>query len=159
MTAVTTGPPGPLLSPWLPGVSELVRSGFDYLDLLTAVDYPDDELIEIVVHLLDVRHGESVFARTRLDRSAPVVESLAGVLPAAAWHEREIAEMFGVTFAGHPDPGRLLLSDAISGAPLRKDVVLTERVAKPWPGAQPESGRRGKRAPRPHGVPDDGATR
>lgn len=52
----------------------------------------------------------------------------------ANWHERETAEMFGFTFAGHPDPRRIYLSDEFTGYPLRKDFALASRLVRPWPG-------------------------
>jgi NADH-quinone oxidoreductase subunit C len=77
-----------------------------------------------------------VFGHTHLDRSAPVLDSVTGVLPAASWHEREIAEMFGVEVRGHPDPRPLLLHVTIAGPPLRKDVTLVAREETPWPGTK-----------------------
>ena len=147
------GPPGALLAEWVPGVAALVASGFGYLDLLTAVDRPEEGEIEVVIHLVG-SDGAGCFAHIRLDREAPSLDSLVGILPAANWHEREIAEMFGVDFVGHPDPTPLLLADISVETPLRKDVVLAARVERPWPGAKPEPGRRSRRPQLPHGVPD-----
>jgi NADH-quinone oxidoreductase subunit C len=52
----------------------------------------------------------------------------------ADWHERETWEMFGITFAGHPDPRHIYLPMEFEGFPLRKDFPLLARVVKPWPG-------------------------
>ena len=81
------------------------------------------------------------------------------LFPGAAWHERETYEMFGITFARHPDLRPLLLPPGFEGNPLRKEFVLASRVAKAWPGAkepgESEAGGPAKRAPmRPPGVPD-----
>ena len=72
------------------------------------------------------------------------------MLPAAAWHEREIHEMFGVDVIGHPDLRPLLLHDVPGPPPLRKDTPLVARVETPWPG-EPEGGT-GRRVTVP-GVP------
>ena len=155
---MSASPPGVRLTDWSSGVAELISDGYAYLDLLTAVDRPDDGEIEVVIHLVDAS-ASGVFAHTRLDRAAPQLDSLVEMLPAADWHEREIAEMFGVTLVGHPRPERLLLADVPIDHPLRKNVVLAARRERSWPGAKPEPGRRARRTPRPHGVPDDDGDR
>ncbi len=153
-----SGPPGPPWAPWTEEVARHVAEGFGYLDLLTAVDRPASGEIEIVIHL--VRRPEAgerdrggsadppgrldeVWGHTTLDRGAPVLDSVTDVLPAAAWHEREIHEMFGVEVRGHPDLRPLLLHDVAGPPPLRKDTPLLARVETPWPGADP-SARRAK---------------
>ena len=156
MTA--SSPPGDRLTDWATGVAGLMADGYTSLDLLTAVDRIDEGEIEVVIHLVD-EHSSGVFAHTRIDRGAPHLDSLVDLLPAADWHEREIAEMFGVTLVGHPRPERLLLADVPVDHPLRKDVVLEARRERPWPGANPEPGRPARRVPRPHGVPDDAGER
>jgi NADH-quinone oxidoreductase subunit C len=94
------------------------------------------------------------------------VASAVEVYAGAAWHEREVAEMFGVTF-GDPaaEPARLLLPEGFEGHPLRKGFVLASRVAVTWPGAKepgesdasladaPPPTRRTRRRARPSGVP------
>lgn len=57
----------------------------------------------------------------RIDRDNPVVASSSSVYPCFAWHEREVAELFGVEFLGHPDPRKLLLDSSYTGYPMRKD--------------------------------------
>lgn len=149
-----SGPPGGLWEPWAEQVRHHVSEGYDRLDLLTAVDRPDQERIEVVIHLQRRWVGglESVWGHTHLDRAAPRMESVTSILPAAAWHEREIAEMFGVDVVGHPDLRPLLLHGIDGPPPLRKDTVLLARVETPWPGASDESGRRRVTVP---GVPPE----
>lgn len=106
----------------------------DFLDFVTAVDRGEDGM-DVVTHLFSTRHAHAVRLVVRLDAADPRCPTLSGVFPGAAWHERETAEMFGVTFDGHPDPRKLLLDDAFEGAPLRKDFPLMSREVKPWPGA------------------------
>jgi NADH-quinone oxidoreductase subunit C len=52
----------------------------------------------------------------------------------AAWHEREVGEMFGISFEGNPDLRKIYLPGGFEGYPLRKDFPLLSRVVKPWPG-------------------------
>jgi NADH-quinone oxidoreductase subunit C len=131
--------------------------GCDYFDWLSAVDELDAGFT-VVVHVWSSRRKHGLLIRARVPREDPVVESVVDLFPGAAWHERETFEMFGISFAGHPDLRPLLLPPAFEGHPLRKDFVLASRVAKAWPGAkepgESESGA-AKRAPmRPPGVPD-----
>jgi len=71
----------------------------------------------------DVAAGES-----------PVIESWVTNYAGANWHERECHEMFGITFAGHPDLRNMYLPTDFEGYPLRKDFPLLARLVKPWPG-------------------------
>jgi NADH-quinone oxidoreductase subunit C len=57
-----------------------------------------------------------------------------GVFAGANWHERETHEMFGISFAGHPDLRNMYLPTDFEGYPLRKDFPLLSRMVKPWPG-------------------------
>jgi NADH-quinone oxidoreductase subunit C len=131
--------------------------GCDFFDWLSAVDELDGGF-SVIAHLWSTRRRHGVLLRTRVSREDPEVESLVDLYPGAAWHERETFEMFGITFARHPDLRPLLLPPEFEGHPLRKDFVLAARVAKPWPGAKEpgeSEGGTAKRAPiRPPGVPD-----
>ncbi len=62
------------------------------------------------------------------------VESIISIFPGANWHEREIHEMFGIVFEGHPYLEKLYLPTGFEGHPLRKDFPLLARIVKPWPG-------------------------
>lgn len=131
----------------------------DFFDWLTAVDLGGDGF-QVVAHLWSTRARHGLLVRTRTRADVPVVPSVIDVYPGAVWHERETHEMFGISFAGHPDPAPLLLPPEFEGHPLRKDFVLAARVAKPWPGAK-EPGEShaggGRRQPmRPPGVPAPG---
>ena len=102
---------------------------------------------------------------TRVADGQPV-ESVTGVYAGAAWHERETHEMFGIDFAnsdGTVELDPLLLPDGFEGHPLRKDFVLADRVAKPWPGVKEPGesdadlvGRPVRRKNLPLGVPAPG---
>ena len=109
--------------------------GLGFFDVLTAVDARDNGF-DVVLRLWSPAAREGLLLRTRCPRDDARVPSLAEVFGGAAWHERETAELFGIAFDGHPEPGRLLLSEDVDGHPLRKDYVLEDRVAKPWPGVK-----------------------
>lgn len=101
-----------------------LRDQAGYLQLydLTAND-PSTEVDHLVV-LWGVRNldsGARLVLQARVPKAAAEVPSVASIHPAADWHEREAAEMYGIDFAGHPDPRRLLLPDDWDGFPLRKD--------------------------------------
>lgn len=136
---------------WAASVQALCASGFAYLDLLAGIDRLD--AIEVVARLVDPGSREHVMLTTRVPVEDPRLASIAADVPAAAWHERETAEMLGVEFVGHPDPRPLLLRSRPERPPLRKDVPLAERVSTGWPGAvDPEAGRRPRRRQLPPGV-------
>jgi NADH-quinone oxidoreductase subunit C len=81
---------------------------------------------------LDEHWGITVKADVPDDES--VVESWVTVYAGANWHERETHEMFGISFAGHPDLRNMYLPSDFEGHPLRKDFPLLARLVKPWPG-------------------------
>lgn len=92
------------------------------------VDYPDDdERFEIVYHLLSMTHNNRIRIKLRTDEDTPV-DSVTPVFSAANWWEREVWDMFGVAFNGHPDLRRILTDYGFEGHPLRKDFPLTGYV-------------------------------
>ncbi|HJM76474.1 MAG TPA: NADH-quinone oxidoreductase subunit C [Dehalococcoidia bacterium] len=99
---------------------------FDYLRDLTAVDYEDDG-IEVVYHLYSTAKKHNVTIKTVLPNDDLTLDTATTVWKAANWLERETAEMFGVRFAGHPDPRTLLMPEDMTDTfPLRKDHPLAE---------------------------------
>jgi NADH-quinone oxidoreductase subunit C len=135
------------------------RLGCDYFDFLTVAEEPGGSLL-VVCHLVHTVAGSArgVLLRCRLASAEAGVASLAGVFAGAAWHEREMHEMYGVTFTGGDDRP-LLLSEEMPEHPLRKRQLLSARGARPWPGAK-EPGESGgspsRRRLRPPGVPEGG---
>jgi NADH-quinone oxidoreductase subunit C len=93
----------------------------DFLEDETAVDWPKKNVIEVVYHLLSYKHRHGIVLKVEADRAAPVVPSVEGVWKTANWFEREIFDLFGVDFPGHPDLRRIMLPDDWVGHPLRKD--------------------------------------
>src|SRR5512141_3103970 len=94
---------------------------FDFLEDETAVDWPKRNVIELVYHLLSYKHRHTLDLKVEADRAAPSVPSVEGVWKTANWFEREIFDLFGVDFPGHPDLRRIMLPDDWVGHPLRKD--------------------------------------
>lgn len=103
---------------------------FDYLSDLTGVHYPDqvEAPFEVVYNLFSITTNERVRLKVK---TAESVESVTSVWPAANWLEREVYDLFGITFTGHPDLRRLLLPPDWDGYPMRKDYAL-EFVENAW---------------------------
>jgi NADH-quinone oxidoreductase subunit C len=93
----------------------------NFLEDLTAVDWPKRNVIEVVYHLLSYTHRHGIVLKVETDRAKPVVSTVEGVWKTANWFEREVYDLFGVDFPGHPDLRRIMLPDDWIGHPLRKD--------------------------------------
>ena len=101
---------------------------FETLVDICGADYPERaERFEIVYHLLSMRLNQRIRVKVSTDEEAPVPTAL-GVFPAANWYEREAFDMYGISFAGHPDLRRILTDYGFEGYPLRKDFPLTGHV-------------------------------
>ena len=111
-----------LLVPFLMVCRDDEHLNFEILADLTATDpAADDENLWVNVALLSVKHRHRLAIKSLLPKAAPSLPSTTPVYRASQWHERECAEMFGITFEGHPDPRNILLPDDWLGHPLRKD--------------------------------------
>jgi NADH-quinone oxidoreductase subunit C len=98
------------------------RLKFEQLVDLSATDpAKDDAQLWINVQLLSLKFRHRLAIKCLLPKSAPSMPSTVPVYRASQWHERECAEMFGITFVGHPDPRNILLPDDWVGWPMRKD--------------------------------------
>jgi NADH-quinone oxidoreductase subunit C len=101
------------------------RLRFELLVDLTATDpKAEDPNLWINLNLLSVERRQRLAVKALLPKSALSMPSSAAIYRAAQWHERECAEMYGITFVGHPDPRHILLPDDWIGYPLRKDYVF-----------------------------------
>ena len=106
---------------------------FDVLMDLTAVDYlkypgrEDGPRFEVVYHLFSVGHNHRLRIKVRVDEDDAQVPTAVDLWPIANWLEREVWDMFGVRFAGHPDPRRLLMYEEFVGHALRKDYPINRR--------------------------------
>jgi NADH-quinone oxidoreductase subunit C len=94
---------------------------FDFLQNVTAVDWPKQQKIEMVYHLYSYPLRHSFVVKADLPRDKPVIASVAPLWAAADWNEREQFDLLGVGFTGHPDLRRVMLPDDWVGHPLRKD--------------------------------------
>jgi len=115
---------------------------FDFLSFVGGVDrYPASPRFEVVYQLYSLRHNHRFRIKARIDESegSPAsIDSVFSIWPTADWHERETAEMFGITFNNHPDPRKLLLPEDWTVYPLRKDFPLggTDEDTPDLPKAQ-----------------------
>ena len=99
---------------------------FDCLSNLSGVDYPKLGHIQIVYHLLSYALRHDFVLKVNASRDDPVVPTVSDVWSAADWQEREVFDLLGVTFEGHPDLRRILMPEDWPGHPLRKDFVEPE---------------------------------
>jgi len=106
---------------------------FGHLSDVTAVDYLDigrEPRFDVVYHLLSRPLRRRLRLRVPLDEDDPLVPTAVHLYPTANWLEREVNDMFGIGFTGHPDPRRILLPDDFEGHPLRKDFPIgAEEIA------------------------------
>jgi NADH-quinone oxidoreductase subunit C/D len=116
--------------------------GYDLLSSITGVDYLPDNLLEVVYHFYQTTGGPGLVFKVQLPRDHPVVASLVPVYLGADFQEREVWDMYGIRFEGHPDLRRILMWDGFAGFPLRKDwkEAYFEEDGKPfknrWPDGQ-----------------------
>jgi NADH-quinone oxidoreductase subunit C len=98
---------------------------FNFLSDITCVDwYPAEPRFEVVYHLLSIPKKERVRLKVRLNSSSPTVDSLTSIWPGANYFEREVFDLFGVRFAGHPYLRRIMMPEDWEGHPLRKDYPV-----------------------------------
>jgi len=98
---------------------------FGLLAELTAVDFfPREPRFELVYILVSIGHRRRIRMKVRLPGVDAHVATVCGIWPAANWLEREVWDLFGIAFDGHPDPRRLLMPEDWDGYPLRKDYPV-----------------------------------
>jgi NADH-quinone oxidoreductase subunit C len=124
----------------LPAVARALRDrpdlAFTFLAEVTAVDFwPREPRFELVYILVSIAHRLRLRVKVRLHGADAHVATVSGVWPAANWLEREVWDLFGIAFDGHPDPRRLLMPEDWEGYPLRKDypvqIRMTPRASEP----------------------------
>ncbi|HXN42758.1 MAG TPA: NADH-quinone oxidoreductase subunit C, partial [Xanthobacteraceae bacterium] len=99
---------------------------------ITAVDWPGrEQRFDVVYHLLSPRRNQRIRVKVQTDEATPV-PSVISVYRGADWFEREVYDLYGVLFSGHPDLRRLLTDYGFEGHPLRKDFPLTGFVEVRW---------------------------
>lgn len=108
---------------------------FELLSELTAADYwPREPRFELIYIMVSIEHSRRLRLKVRLPSNDPHVETASGLWPAANWLEREVWDMFGIAFDGHPDPRRLLMPEDWEGYPARKDYPVQIQM-KPTSGS------------------------
>lgn len=124
--------------PVLTFLKDDVKAGFKVLMDQSGVDYLEPKKhTKVFYHL----HNPSTYARLRVVVSVARGESIPSVTPlwqGADWYERELFDLFGITFEGHPDMKRILMPDDWRGHPLRRDYSLTEEPVEFKHGVQPK---------------------
>jgi NADH-quinone oxidoreductase subunit C len=78
----------------------------------------------MVYHLYSIFHGHEARLKVRLEEQDPTIDTITGIWVGADWYEREVYDMYGVKFNGHPDLRRILLYPEFEGHPLRKDYPI-----------------------------------
>lgn len=126
--------PGALLA-----VAEFLKTApeldFNFLMDLTAVDYlffaggrvQKEFRFEVVYHFYSIKHNHRLRLKVPVDEKDPEVETLTGLWPSANWYEREVWDMFGIQFKGHPNLKRILMYEEFQGHALRKDYPFNKR--------------------------------
>ncbi len=112
-------------------MSVLKVYGFDYLVDVTGIDYlhyPNaTDRYGVVYSLANTETGERLFVKVMLNDPDPAVQSVCSIWKGADWMEREVFDMFGIHFDGHPDLRRILMPDEFTSFPLRKDYPMRGR--------------------------------
>lgn len=100
-------------------------NGYNMLSSVTATDwFPVEPRFRVVYHLANLAERKRLRLAARVPGDDPRIETVISVWPAANWYEREVFDLFGVQFAGHPNLTRLLLPEDWEGHPLRKDYPI-----------------------------------
>ena len=100
--------------------------GYRYYVLGSCVE--NEASFDVLHAVRNLESGDTLFVKTALGKEQPAIDSIAGVYAGAEWQEREIFDLFGVSFTGHPDLRRLLMPDDYVGHPLRKSFAMDT----PW---------------------------
>jgi NADH-quinone oxidoreductase subunit C/D len=114
--------------------------GYDYLSSVTAVDYHPEEMMEVVYHAYRSTGGGALLYKCHIARDDAHVPTLVTIYPGAELQEREVYDMYGIRFDGHPDLRRILMWEGFEGWPLRKDYqeAFFEEEGKPFKNRWPE---------------------
>jgi NADH-quinone oxidoreductase subunit C len=101
------------------------QAGYNFLEDVTAVDwYPSEPRFQITYHILSMSLKERIRLIVRLDSAAAAIDSITPIWPSANFYEREVFDLFGVHFGGHPNLRRIMMPEDWQGNPLRKDYPV-----------------------------------
>lgn len=102
------------------------KLNFTLFEDVTAIDWsPREPRFEVVYHLLSISNRQPIRLKVPLSGENPQVPSITGVFKGANWYEREVFDLFGITFTGHPELRRIEMPEDWIGHPLRKDYPTT----------------------------------
>lgn len=100
-------------------------AGYNFFEDMTAVDwFPASPRFQLSYHILSHAFKERIRLRAMVDEPDPAIESITSVWAGANYYEREVFDLFGIRFAGHPDLRRIMMPDDWKGHPLRKDYPV-----------------------------------
>ena len=106
-------------------VATVQAAGYNFFEDVTAVDwFPSSPRFQLSYHIVSHTYKERIRLRVLLDGDAPAVESITSVWPSANFYEREVFDLFGIHFEGHPNLRRIMMPDDWQGHPLRKDYPV-----------------------------------
>ena len=102
---------------------------FNFLMDLTAVDYLNrkDNRFEVVYHFYSLKHNDRLRVKVPVSEDDCTIDSASSLWKTANWYEREVWDLYGIKFNGHPDMRRILLYEEFKGHPLRKDYPINKR--------------------------------
>jgi NADH-quinone oxidoreductase subunit C len=108
-----------------PAAAAVQAAGYNFFEDVTAVDwFPSSPRFQLSYHILSHPHKERIRLRVLVDGDAPEVESITSLWPSANFYEREVFDLFGISFSGHPNLRRIMMPDDWNGHPLRKDYPV-----------------------------------
>ena len=101
------------------------QAGYNFLEDVTAVDwFPASPRFQISYHIVSHKHKERIRLRVMIDEGSASLDSITPLWPSADYYEREVFDLFGVRFDGHPNLRRIMMPDDWNGHPLRKDYPV-----------------------------------
>jgi NADH-quinone oxidoreductase subunit C len=108
-----------------PVIRHLVDAGYSFLASLHGCDYyPEEPRLGILYELLDMKRVDRITVKARVSIEDPQIDSVVDIFPGADFPEREVYDMFGVVFEGHPDLRRILMPEDYEGFPQRRDFPV-----------------------------------
>jgi NADH-quinone oxidoreductase subunit C len=106
-------------------IKHLMDEGYSFLASLHGVDYyPEEPRLGVLYEMLDMDKVDRISVKARLHTEAPTIDSVIDLFPGANFPEREVFDMFGVNFEGHPDMRRILMPEDYEGHPQRRDFPV-----------------------------------
>ena len=106
-------------------IKVLMDKGYTFIPSVHGVDYyPDEPRLGVLYEMLDMREVDRISVKARVSTEDPRIPSIVGLFPGADWDEREVYDLFGVIFEGHPDLRRILMPEDFEGHPQRRDYPI-----------------------------------